>query len=635
MANISTNHIGRQREYSRWFGLLALIFLLVIYGWTLQKDVNGSSHDYLLDTGEIQVALNLWGTIHYTGYPHYTILSALLTHLLRGLSLSPAAAASATSLIWSLLGLFLFYKLVSDLVPSNQFLPALAIIAAGLIETLWMHSIITEVYSFGLCLIILTIFMCVKLRQKWQPSLWLLTVFVLGTAVAHHRLFVLILPTIAILVWQEGWLWFKQRPLHVLYSGLAFLLPFLVYIYLPLRAWQGAAWVYGQPGTWSGFWQQFTGSEVTGGLLRLPQNGQGWVDNFKFISSSLAEQLPWLVIFIGLAGLLWLTRRNPREGVSLLYGTLIYPLFAFLFPKAVWVSAVFMPTVLFLMLGVTYLLSQITRSWPKFQPVIGMSLLLLAALLLFKNLPLVQQLTHDPTGRDIITLLQAMPHEPTFPGTEPLVALPWGTTFFAANYGLRVTHELSELKLVDHRANFRTLINEKGSVITPGGYLDYWSPAWWQELLGPVQYNAVTPGLVAISKQAPYQDVPAIVDFALGNGIRIRSLHYMLTDKLKLLIYWEAMEPITQNYSVAVHLVTRFPPEGPQDIVAQADAAHPVQGWYPTTQWAAGEVVCDQYELVIPSGSEPTAVAITMYRVNEAGQFENGNWFVLPLLDEK
>jgi hypothetical protein len=404
-----------------------------------------------------------------------------------------------------------------------------------------------------------------------------------------------------------------------------------VYVYLPLRVWQGATWVYGEPGTWPGFWRQFTGCEALGDRLGLPQTFQAWWGNLRLLSGHVTRQLPWAAVVPGIMGLVWLSRERLHVGLALLVGTVAFPLFGSLLPDVVWVPAVLMPSLLCVTVGIAYLLHRLTRRRPLLRPVAWVGLLTLSGFLFCTNLPFVRHETQDPTGRRIITALQAIPAEDPFPCQEPAVTLPWGTGFFAAAYGLHVTHELPRLDLVDHTADYPALMRQKGSILTPGCYLCYWPPAWWEAILGPVCCNAVAPGVVSISKHPPCQHVPLDVDFWLGNGIRIRSVSSCTLDqqKVRLCIYWEAMQPIRENYSVAVHLVTCVPPEGPDDIIAQADAMHPVQGWYPTTQWDVGEVVRDQYELTIPEGTDPSAVQIAMYTVDEAGGFENSAWYVI------
>ncbi len=622
-------------------GLLAVGLLALIYAGTLQRDVNGSAHDYLLDTGEIQVALNLWGTIHYTGYPHYTILSALLTGLGRGLGMGPATAASFTSLIWSGLTLLVFYRLLGRVLGDDYPLAAFTVLAVGLAETFWLHSIMAEVYSFSLLLVSVALLLGVQLHEQWQPGKWVWLMGVVGTAVAHHRILLFLLPVVLLMVWPQPWSQFRRRPAVLAYSLLAFLAPFAAYLYLPLRAWQGAQWVYGQPGNWAGLWQQFTGSEVTGALLRLSENAAGWLDNGRFLSGHLTQQFPGVFLLAGLVGLVWLVAHNWRLGLAFLAGTLILPLFIFLFPKAVWAPAVLMPALLCLAVGVAYGLRTVGGKRPFVRYAGWLGLAALALYLGISNRPFVTALTTDPAGREMITRLQGLAHPEQGADAPPTIALPWGSGFFAAAYGLYVSHELSGLVLVDHRADFAAILDDAGVILTPALYRDYWPPDWWAARVGEVSYSTAVPEIIAIHRPGLVEESPLDVDFALGNGIRIRSAQLAteaLAGRVTLTVDWEAQQPISRDYSVAVHLLTQFPPQSPDDVVAQADAAHPVHGWFPTSRWAVGEVIRDVYVMAgagegtaVSPTAAPTTVAITMYHVDESGQFVNGEWLVLPL----
>lgn len=648
--NLSPTH----RLVGRWLpGLLALAALSLLYGLTLQQDINGGSHDYVLDTGEMQVALNLWGTIHYTGYPLYTILSALLTRLFVALGAAPALAASFTSLLWSLLALWLFYLILRRLLPDNPILTALILLVFGLAETVWLHSVITEVYSFSLLLTALVIYLGMRLSERWEKGLWLLLIFVLGTAVAHHRILLfLLLPTL-LLTWPN-WVRFPYslsrrssraygtrnteygtrntehglRLSFLLQTLIVFLLPFAAYLYLPLRAHQGAIWVYGQPGTWPGFWQQFTGSEVAGGLLRLPDTLDSFLANLQFLTDHLTQQFPWILLLAGLAGLLWLLRNDWRVGLAFLSGAVILPAFIFLFPRAVWAPAVLMPALLSLAAGVAYLLHRLVDVRPALRYAGWATCLALSAFLLVGNLPFVNALTRDPAGRAMVERLRPL----AAAADRPTVALPWGAGFFAAAYGLYVTGELSGMTLVDHRADFAAILAADGRILTPALYLDYWPPAWWEARVGPAHYQAVTPEIVAIQQAArPPDAAPPNAAFDLGNGIRLHSaaLSETTPGQVEVTLIWEATQPPNRDYSVAVHWLTQFPPQSPDDLVAQADSAHPVQGWSPTSRWTTGELVRDVYALETTAVAQPTVIAIAMYYQDESGQFVNSPWFVL------
>lgn len=119
----------------------------------------------------------------------------------------------------------------------------------------------------------------------------------------------------------------------------------------------------------------------------------------------------------------------------------------------------------------------------------------------------------------------------------------------------------------------------------------------------------------------------------LGNGIEIASawLRWQGEWTLRLTIYWHAVQQVTTDYAVAVHLVSNDPPTGPQDILAQADRQHPVGGWYPTSRWQEDEVVRDIYVIPAPPEATPVAVRLGMYHVDGEGRFQNTEWLSLEI----
>ena len=616
--------------------------LLLIYSGTLQRDINGSSHSYMIDVGEIQVALNTWGTIHFTGYPLFTILGALLTHVLRPLGLPPAAAASAVATTWSLLGLACAYWLIARLTEGAYGLAALATLALGLVETFWVHSVAAEVYSFGLFLSGATLLVATELADRWDERRWWLMIALLGISAEHHRMLILLIPCVFFLILPrlaENW---PQRRTHWLTFGaksaLVFALPFLAYLYLPLRAALGSPWVYGQPGTWDGFWTEFSGRSVTPGLIRWPSDLAAWSGNLRFLVSQMLHQLPAIAVLAGITGLIWLTwRRAFWTGMGFLVGAFAFMAFVTAFPRAVWAPAMLMPSLLLLILGLAYLLHRLTQTLPPFLAQgsrwgAWVALLVLSLWLFRTNLPFVLRLVNDPTGREVIQLLQPI-GDADLPGDRDVVALPWGGTFFAAGYGLYVSEELEGFEIVDHRVDFRSVVEQTEKVITPAFNLVNWPLYWWADLLGEAHFSSAAPGVAMVSRDVLYKDLPIQTDFDLKNGIRIRAANVAWDKKrtLRVTIYWEAMQRIPSNYQVAVHLVAHDPPEGPQDVLAQADSLNPVGGWYPTSLWAPGEVVRDDYALTAPPDSDPVAVRVAMYQQEENGAFVNTDWLSLPI----
>ncbi len=92
-------------------------------------------------------------------------------------------------------------------------------------------------------------------------------------------------------------------------------------------------------------------------------------------------------------------------------------------------------------------------------------------------------------------------------------------------------------------------------------------------------------------------------------------------EPLHLTLYWRALAPMETNYTVFTHLLDQN-----EQIRGQQDNP-PMQGRYPTTLWMVGEVVVDEYVLVVDPLAQPGehVIEIGMY-APETGQR-------LPILD--
>jgi hypothetical protein len=58
-------------------------------------------------------------------------------------------------------------------------------------------------------------------------------------------------------------------------------------------------------------------------------------------------------------------------------------------------------------------------------------------------------------------------------------------------------------------------------------------------------------------------------------------------------LHWETIAPVARDYTVFLHLV-----DGEGQVQAQGDGP-PLDGWYPTSYWQAGEVLVDLHRLSV------------------------------------
>ncbi len=112
-----------------------------------------------------------------------------------------------------------------------------------------------------------------------------------------------------------------------------------------------------------------------------------------------------------------------------------------------------------------------------------------------------------------------------------------------------------------------------------------------------------------------------------GNGDRIRLLGYTLAEKkvsrdgvLNLTLYWQAVNQVSTDYTVFVHLL-----DANDQIQAQGDGP-PVSGFYPSSFWDLGEIVIDQRQVWVPADALPGTyrLAVGLYLLSTGQRLRIG-----------
>ncbi len=607
--------------------ILTLALLVVIYLPTLLTQINGGDDPYMDDVGEIQVALNVWGTIHHTGYPLYTILGNLAVAGLKALGVNAATAPCLYAMAWGLIALTAFYLLVLRLT-SRATIAAAATLLLGLTRSVWVHNVVSEVYSmsFAFQVILLTI-------ALWSPvtaanvrkRVWLLAL-VGGFGVAHHRMVIFIAPGLLLAVWPglraEG-----RRVFVTLGAALLIgLIGFIPYVYLPARALAHADWVYNNPSTPEGFWHEFTGAEAAF-LMRLPVDGQAWindvVDTFRIIGT---EMTPLFAVLGGLS-LAWALfarqSRFRREMRIAFVGTLGYFAFLFALHRVVMPEAVAMPIVMVLTLALALALDAVysrltTRRATWRYALVGGFMVITVIALDLMQFEFIYRLTHNNTGVAMIELATRTPRD----NGKAILMMPWGPRYDAIAFSKFVTKDNADLRIVTHKADFGALAAQGNSLYTSKDTLYRFPLAWWDGQIGRAYLSSAADGLVAIRRE-PRIEPAAESDQAMAHGITRQqfSICKVIDEKaatswIRLTVWWRADSKPDADLSVFVHLIDSY-----DAVAVQDDRSAPVYGWYPTSRWSAGEVVRDDYSLPLISATK--AVSFGMYEQPTPGQFVN------------
>jgi len=134
--------------------------------------------------------------------------------------------------------------------------------------------------------------------------------------------------------------------------------------------------------------------------------------------------------------------------------------------------------------------------------------------------------------------------------------------------------------------------------------------------------NIITPTIARfkIAGQAKIQPIENPVVFKFGD--RIELVGYSLVQNiapgstLPVKLYWRALKPIAEDYTVFVHFV-----DTNGNIIAQKDN-QPQHNTYPTSFWDVGETIADEYALEIPPDVAPGnyRLMIGIYRTSDGAR---------------
>ena len=607
--------------------LVVALLAFALFLSTLQWDINGSSLPYATDVGELQNALPRWGTIHFTGYPVYMVSGSAFVTSLRWLGIPPAAGASLLSAVWGAVAIALLARLGMELGAPVELAGPAALLAAVSTATL-IDASLAEIHTMTMALTAASLLLAIRFGRsgKRRDFLWLVLVYTQG--LAHQRALLFMAPGLLILCghrWRVAW----KNALPAI--GLAVLAP-LAYLYLPLREWMGADWTFGQTGTWRGFWAMFLDTKAER-IIAVPTNLVELAMRLRTTADLLHEDLPLPMIALGLVGTLAPWTRGKRR---LAWGIAATALAYLALCLVIWegrvsdaLLAAKLPVTHLACVGLGLLLASVSQKRVALR-LLSAALLTIALILLVpSHRSTTLEITRDPSARHTIELVEevANPEEPT-----TFMAL-WGNDYWALAYAQAFEGRLSGLDLVDHNAHFEAIIARGDRLLTLQRTLYALPPDWWETRLGPLHLTSVAPEIVALSAEPLLrpEDVPAVLRFDLGNGFALLAAQatQSTSSHLHVTAYWQATEHPAADYAVAAHLLAQHPPQSPGDILAQADTRHPVYGWYPSSQWQAGEIVRDDLILAIPAGANPAAVRLGMYRQTEDGSFENSPWFVI------
>ena len=623
-----------------WLPLaLALAVSTALFASTRMVTISGCPGEYCVDSGEFQVALALGGTVHHTGYPLYMLIGTPFVRALSWVGVAPAEGAVWYSLVWAL-GAVAAAWWAARIVSEDEWLAVLPALMVATLPVVWLHAAIPEVYSLHFFFSAAIVALTLRLKREWSPRLGWALAALAGFGIAHHRLAVPTSLTAAALLLPEWWRT-PRRWRWLAVATLIALLGFAPYLDIPLRAFSGARWIYGDPRTWEGFWYIFSGQEAAGfGQLELFPHGL--LGSLGAAAGSALEQLGWpIVIVAAVGGVVGLTGASTlkRETAFILAFALVGLVFA-----AAYVAVLPVPVMVFPTLMAAALLNGIVarrlKEWALRVTLTQARAIALGLALAWAGFvgltraPEVSALATDDSNQ---RFMRSAETDLAMPAGAVLMA-PFGPRFNALAYAKYVNGALADVQLVDHRSDFATLVGPTGRVYMAAETPYVLGLDWWRERLGPdLSVDSAGAGWISIG---PRQTSPSTPTLVLGDGIGLNSVSAERSADgaaWHVAVEWVAAAQPGRDYSTVVFGSDQEILEitAPDQIVAQSDSAAPVYGWYPTTQWQAGETIREDHVLTWPEGRELRTLIVGLYVKESDGTFTTLGRTAWHLIDGK
>lgn len=582
------------------------------------------------DSLEFQVILPTLGIAHPTGYPLYTLLGHLFTRLPLG---EPAHRANLFSVVTSAMTIGLLYLVARELT-ERRLAAALATLQFALIPVWWTQATVAEVYTLHGLLQSLLLWLTLRWVHD-RGRLWPIGL-ALGLGLAHHRMILLLVPTIAL------WLVGRQDRLQVspkswLTAAGAVMAPLSLYAYLPLRGRTVTSLDGTYRNDWVGFWAWVTARDYN---VFLTSNPFSLERDIRFYLHLAREQLGvWMIglALLGLAalglGLIGCNRHQARrDGLCLALALAATYSFGLAY-RAADVEVFFIPAFLNTSLAVAAGMAAWQAGWEHlssrfretsqtlkgagrvsligYLALVGVWLIttLAPAITRFPQMDRSRQWEIHELGEDMLS--QPMPE-----GTA-IVGILGETTlirYFQYAHGLRPdVQPIAADREADRLAALDRLLSEGRPVFLtrplPGAEARY-------------SLGAVGPLIRVWPKGAAVWDaLPGQTDQTLGQEVHLTGyLIEIKTSRLgravRLTVHWRAEALIAERLKVSARLAT------PADDKVVAADYEPVHFAYPTSAWLPSEVVQDVYDLRIPPfiAGGTYEVLLILYRATDGSE---------------
>jgi tetratricopeptide (TPR) repeat protein len=304
-----------------WPGLL----VLAVYCYTLAPTVTGE------DSGEFLAAAYHFGLPHPPGYPLWTILCGLWTHIVpfgsvawRGNLFSAVCMAAAV----------VFISLTLQRMRFRPFVAGAVAAACGFSAVAWSQSVIVEVYTLNMLLIAVLFWLTASWRCDGRNRWLLWGSLVLGLGMANHH--TMGFAGLGVLLWAVAYRPALLRDGRLASKCIALLIVGLApYAYLLWAGGRDVPVKWGETSTLAGLWEHVSRGQYKSDSsieAKVPLTAGRLASRYYYGLRWEAEQFSMWLVPLLVAGMVWLWRRRSRRvwfWWTVLLGVCCGPLFLY------------------------------------------------------------------------------------------------------------------------------------------------------------------------------------------------------------------------------------------------------------------------------------------------------------------
>lgn len=609
-------------RFDFYLSLVLALIALTVYVRTLTPGVLDG------DSGEWQYMANILGVPHSTGYPLYILLAKLVTWLPLG---NPAWRVNLFSALCAALTIPFVYFLCLR-VSKSRAASVLAALFFAFMPTLWASATIAEVYALNTLLIAITLWFAIRFFDTGRITHAYLMALGFGLALANHRVAFFIAPALLLVVWL------KHSVLNIRNVALGlliFLLPILLYAYIPLRASQllatqsaenwavypraeaivnGKVTAYYNP-TPQGFINLVTALDNRNKLGFADANGDNQTNaRFENAWNLLREQIDPFGIVLALAGIVILFRRERTlTFVLLVAGGCVAAISIVLRAESTrfYFSGAYLVLLLFLATAMGWVLDKLDERARAHHDRLIRGLYY-AAILYFAFFPLTALYFHfpkmDQSGNTKYDAYARQVLNDSLAPNAVLVA-PWevATPIRYFQYVEGVRPDVLTIHESPVRPQYQQILDAAHAQRRPFYYAQF----------TPEDKNSDAPRTVqAIAFPLPQNPNPQVkLNVAVSDPIQVVGYDWSVSGNVaRLAVYYHVV------YKTRIEYVAEVEVSDPNQVTRGSWSQHPVSEYYPTYFWQRGQYYRDVYDIVLdkdaPGGDY--AADVTWYKYDSS-----------------